>query len=400
MPLFFEDMENHWGKMAVDYLVGLGVTNGKTETTFVPDDIITRAEFVTMLMRGMDVDLYAEHSPLLFDDADQIPSWAVSAVGWSADTIGWPAIDNAKGVSFTPNEPITRQDMLFISYGAVVHFDLFEEITEASGVGYSAFADSGEVDGYAREGVNYFTSVGIVKGSDGKLLPNGISTRVQGAQFLFNLFCPEEYLVPKSPERRVDFYFDYFGGLSLMQVIVPTDESFGEGAAFFTDDQMAAFAFNRIITEKGEAYDYEIGFEKELFNEMTLKYFGREIANFDNQMTKVIEETGHVTATGWSFDSGTYFILKSRTEHRDDTVTAVFYYWNVGDSIVSDNPAMWLEGKEHIKEMLAGGTSGILPSVIRMTFVESADSDNYFIRFISCNVFDDVFDGEITPYVS
>ena len=52
----------------------------------------------------------------------------------------------------------------------------------------TAFPDSGQVGGWARDYIAAMVTRGIISGSNGKLDPNGTVTRAQVAKMLYNLY--------------------------------------------------------------------------------------------------------------------------------------------------------------------------------------------------------------------
>lgn len=50
----FEDIQSHWAKDSIESMASRHIVRGKTENQFAPDDIITRAEFIAMVVRTLD----------------------------------------------------------------------------------------------------------------------------------------------------------------------------------------------------------------------------------------------------------------------------------------------------------------------------------------------------------
>ncbi len=104
----FSDLaDGAWYIPAVTAMSEAGVINGYPDGTFRPDNKITRAEFVTMLMQGRNVEKYTE-----------LPFGDVSSELWSADYIysaykeGY--IDGYEDSTFRPDSPITRAEAVKI----------------------------------------------------------------------------------------------------------------------------------------------------------------------------------------------------------------------------------------------------------------------------------------------
>ncbi len=96
-----------WAHNAIVWAYNVGVTNGKTATTFDPNASITRAEIVAMLYRyagSPDVS----GSLNVFSDASSIGAFAHDAVIW-ATTLG--VVNGYKDGTFGPNRTAQRSEM-------------------------------------------------------------------------------------------------------------------------------------------------------------------------------------------------------------------------------------------------------------------------------------------------
>jgi len=97
-----------WAVPYVSALTQQGLLNGYEDNTFRPGKQMTRAEVIVMLIRALKLPLdLDQHESLSFKDADEIPSWALSAVeaAFSAGLIN--GRDDGK---LAPNESITRAE--------------------------------------------------------------------------------------------------------------------------------------------------------------------------------------------------------------------------------------------------------------------------------------------------
>ncbi len=75
----FNDVENHWAKNYISTLVEKNIIKGKSETLFAPDDNITRAEFITILYRlSGDTSI----NTISFDDV-AVKDWHYDAIAWA-----------------------------------------------------------------------------------------------------------------------------------------------------------------------------------------------------------------------------------------------------------------------------------------------------------------------------
>ena len=85
-PSKFTDLAQDWYKDAVAWAAENGIVKGMSETTFAPDEKVTREQAMTMLMRyaafkGIDVTKTADLSK--FGDANAVSDWADAAVHWA-----------------------------------------------------------------------------------------------------------------------------------------------------------------------------------------------------------------------------------------------------------------------------------------------------------------------------
>lgn len=106
--LSFSDIESSaWYAPVIKKMAAEGIINGYTDGTFRPDNQITRAEFVTMLMKSKSIQKFEK---LPFPDVDKEL--------WSADYI-YSAymseyIDGYADGTFKPDNPITRAEAVKI----------------------------------------------------------------------------------------------------------------------------------------------------------------------------------------------------------------------------------------------------------------------------------------------
>ena len=99
----FADIVGHKDKTAIESLASRGIINGKSENSFEPESTMTRAEFATIIARGLGLP---QKSNVIFKDVTT-NDWFYNYVG-TAYSYGI-----IKGVSeneFNPNGTITREE--------------------------------------------------------------------------------------------------------------------------------------------------------------------------------------------------------------------------------------------------------------------------------------------------
>ncbi len=162
------DIEGHWAAPHIKEMYSSGVIGGYPDGSFRPDNHITRAEFVTMLVKSFQLE------------ASSTQVFADTAQHWARDYI---AIANAreivKGYSdtlFGPDDYITREQMaVMIAQAAQLSVDSAAK----------NFADQEEIAPWARDAVAKASSQGIINGyPDNSFKPKGKATRAEAVTVL------------------------------------------------------------------------------------------------------------------------------------------------------------------------------------------------------------------------
>lgn len=176
----FSDIENvEWAKEAIGALKKKGVINGRTENIFAPNDCVTRAEFLKMIVLALN--LPTGSSECIFSDVNE--KWSVPYIV--------SAYENgiAAGITentFEPNSYITREMGAAFSARALRVKKIATERDE------SLFADDEAISEYAKEDIYCLKNAGIVSGVGGnEFNPKGKMTRAEAAMLIFELmiFC-------------------------------------------------------------------------------------------------------------------------------------------------------------------------------------------------------------------
>lgn len=173
----FDDTKTHWGKIAIEELAKKGVINGKSQTTFAPNDTITRAEFVTLMVRYFEL---TSNSTENYVDVES-DKWYRKNIAIAKEKDILPLI---YGEYFEPDKEISREDMMYILHKSILLSG--KNISEENS-SINDFTDTGSISGYALEGAKYLVSRDIIHGYDNKINPTNTSTRAEVAQMLYNL---------------------------------------------------------------------------------------------------------------------------------------------------------------------------------------------------------------------
>ncbi|HOJ11627.1 MAG TPA: S-layer homology domain-containing protein [Clostridiales bacterium] len=173
----FDDTKDNWAKDIISYAAVRGLVNGVGNNNFAPNNNLTRAEFLKMILgaAGIIPETTVTVNTKLASD--------VKATDWYAPYVSYAM---EKGIvsgpgdgSFRPNNYITRQEMMVILNNCMKYlgFDL-----KTKGAGELNFKDKSNVSDWAIAAVQNVTSLGLVVGTDdGRLLPLNNATRAEGA---------------------------------------------------------------------------------------------------------------------------------------------------------------------------------------------------------------------------
>jgi len=99
----FADITAHKDKTAIEELASRGIINGKTENNFEPDSTMTRAEFATIIARGLGLP---QNNNSVFRDVTEV-DWFYSYV---STAYNYGIIKGVSENEFYPNGTITREE--------------------------------------------------------------------------------------------------------------------------------------------------------------------------------------------------------------------------------------------------------------------------------------------------
>ena len=182
----FDDVAGgSWYFDAVMYAYANRLMGGTTTTTFVPGGTLSRAMVVTVLYR-MEGSPDVTFAPT-FDD--------VPAGAWYSEAVIWASqneIVQGVGVGrFAPGDNITREQLATMLY-RYARFKGYDRNVPAS-ASLGAFADYGDVSGWALEAIRWAVYHELIRGSGNYLMPDGTATRAQYATILQRLIDRFEF---------------------------------------------------------------------------------------------------------------------------------------------------------------------------------------------------------------
>lgn len=176
----FRDLRvDHWAYQSIAKLVELGVLNGVGGGKFEPESVVTREQFVKMILEALGIEA-DENAVCYFDDVDK-SDWCYKYVA-TAYALG--IVEGVTDNHFGKGASITRAEMCTMICRAVEHS--FNRITP-SGDGTS-FIDQSSVPAYAVEYIGLLNRAGVINGyEDNSFRPNDTATRAAAAKVIDNL---------------------------------------------------------------------------------------------------------------------------------------------------------------------------------------------------------------------
>lgn len=167
-----------WAQEAIEALAAKGILKGLDANTFAPTKTVTRAEFVTMLVRALNLTGSATTSS--FNDVKQ-GVWYTDSIALAVKAGLVQGSGNGK---FEPGREVTREEMAIMVANALK--DKLQPIDKNAALG--KFADKSSIAPYAQEAIAQLTQLGIVNGVDGgKFAPKGIANRAQAAVIIYRM---------------------------------------------------------------------------------------------------------------------------------------------------------------------------------------------------------------------
>jgi subtilisin family serine protease len=179
----FADIQNHWAKAEIEKLAAARIVDGVDETSFKPDSNMTRAQFVTLLSRALQ--LQSSGTASTFSD--------VSADAWYNKAVYAAREANiVSGVSekeFAPDAFITREQMAVMMVNAYL-FATGKKLSDIAITQEVKYSDEGSISDWARSYVRAASGLGLVNGTDsGNFAPADNSTRAQAAVVLHRMLA-------------------------------------------------------------------------------------------------------------------------------------------------------------------------------------------------------------------
>ena len=184
----FTDIIGNKDKIAIEALASRGIVNGKTENSFEPESTMTRAEFATIIARGLGLP---QKSNAIFKD--------VTANDWFYNYVGTAyAYGIIKGVSeneFNPNGTITREEAAVMVTRAAKLCGMNTEMdTLAIRDVLAQFFDYVKASDWSQSSLAFCYNEKILDDSVMDIKPKEAVTRAEIASMLYNMLSKANLL--------------------------------------------------------------------------------------------------------------------------------------------------------------------------------------------------------------
>ncbi|RTE09203.1 S-layer homology domain-containing protein [Paenibacillus whitsoniae] len=175
----FGDLAKYsWANHQIEVMASKGIIEGTAENQFSPADSITRADFILLLVKTLQLTADSQNT---FSD--------VSSQAYYAEAV---QIAKSLGIAqgnesnqFNPTDPITRQDLMSLLARAMI---LKGQLKESSIEAVSIFTDRKDIASYAENPIAALVKAGIVQGDGNQLHPTGATTRAEAAVLLYRVY--------------------------------------------------------------------------------------------------------------------------------------------------------------------------------------------------------------------
>ena len=170
---------SNWYYDSVKYVYDNHIMHGLNETTFAPNNNLSRSMTATILYNMAGKPDISGTSP--FKDVKNANAWYYKAVLWAAEN---DIVNGYKNGNFGPNDNITREQLAIMLYNYANYRG--KNVSKLANI--TSFTDYKKVASYATTAVEWVVGAGVITGSNNKLNPKGNATRAEAASMIFK-YC-------------------------------------------------------------------------------------------------------------------------------------------------------------------------------------------------------------------
>lgn len=209
----FTDITNHpWARNILNALYAKGIMNKLYGDTFGTDDRISRGEFATLLVKGLNIPLnYPRGNDAYSKSSFQDVGPSARTETWSYEYIETAAragiVTGTTEGAFSPYMPITREQAA-VMIARALKLKLAVNDEKLNSTLAKAFVDSGSMDVYARPAIQAVNGAKIMTGTPNTLPgqkkpvysfnPKGFMTRAEAGKITVELLKKSTAIFPKN----------------------------------------------------------------------------------------------------------------------------------------------------------------------------------------------------------
>lgn len=182
----FRDLSNHWAQDSINHLASIGVIKGYEDKTFRPNNAITRAEFVHLLVKSLGITSATNVNVLPFTD--------VTDTYWARDSIRIAyfsgLVTGYENNTFRPEGVISRSEMVAMLARGL---DLkpvgnSSSIRPNGQLAVQKFTDINQTNWYT-DALSVLQQLDMINGfNDGTFRPNANTSRAEAATMLARIW--------------------------------------------------------------------------------------------------------------------------------------------------------------------------------------------------------------------
>lgn len=177
-PVSFGDVQwGSWYYSAVSYVAQNKLMTGLTSEVFGPADTLARAQLATILYR------HAGEPEVSFEQ--RFPD--VGSAEFYTDAVMWASSEEVQVATgyesngyFGPSDQITREELVTMLF----RYANYRGADTSARAELSAFPDADSVNDFASEAMQWAAAVGIIKGDNGHINPQGNANRAECATII------------------------------------------------------------------------------------------------------------------------------------------------------------------------------------------------------------------------
>lgn len=168
------DILGHWAESNIQQLIDTGIIHGYPDSTFMPEQAITRSEFVTTLVRILKLE--TKQVDVSFTDIST--HWAKGGI---LTAIAHNLIAGYDETTFGPDDKLTREQMAVMLVNAAKLAKVNTSTT---------YSDQADVSTWATSSISAVTESNLMRGyPNGSFKPKKVATRAEAAQVLITLLA-------------------------------------------------------------------------------------------------------------------------------------------------------------------------------------------------------------------